>query len=369
MPIKGLTDRGLAFPEIGQIRKGAPKDEKGYVGKDLSYFRVEFDEKESESQQIFTSVYGDQPKEINILLPFNEIERMWDAYLEAYTAGRMVARADGEKFIYLIDTKTGEVIVKDGKPYREYKEDEPVGSYQTDKGKVIPIYCKAVGRLKVVVPELKRFAYMTVMTTSVHDIANVSAQLSAIYERATLGGIKLSGIPLVIRRVPREISVPKADGTRVRMTKYVLQVEASPRWVASSIAAAERLAIAEPAEIIDVQVKTIPATVEAGKDVHISNGDDDEFEPPSKTEADQPLGQLTFVKDDKRSWAVPILDAIVNSGEAKARAHAANILSYSNLDPQTVTPEKAVKWVKAYNTFRMDMTIEQAAAKTNAAVN
>ena len=42
MPIVGLTDRGMAFPQIGDIRKGEPKGE-NQPGKDLRWFRVEFD--------------------------------------------------------------------------------------------------------------------------------------------------------------------------------------------------------------------------------------------------------------------------------------------------------------------------------------
>src|SRR3990167_9198597 len=113
MSIKGLTDRGMAFPEIGQIRKGAQKGEKS-PGKDLTYFRVTFDEREQKAAETFRAVYGDQPDEIRVILPFDEIERMWDPFLEAYTAGRLVARSDGERFIYLVDTKTGELLVRDG---------------------------------------------------------------------------------------------------------------------------------------------------------------------------------------------------------------------------------------------------------------
>src|SRR5512139_2981369 len=113
MPIVGLTDRGLAFPEIGQIRKGAKKSG-NRPGEDLTFFRVEFDEREKKAADEFVRTYGAQPQAIRIILPFNEIERMWDAWLEAYTAGRMVARADGEKYIYLIDTKTNRLLVKNG---------------------------------------------------------------------------------------------------------------------------------------------------------------------------------------------------------------------------------------------------------------
>src|SRR3989304_6226042 len=122
MAIKGLTDRGMAFPEIGQIRKGSPKTDKGYVGKDLTYLRVEFDERETKAAETFKSFYGDEPHFIRIILPFNEIDRMWDAWLKAYTAGRMVARSDGERFIYLVNPDNGEVLVKNGEPFTPHRD-------------------------------------------------------------------------------------------------------------------------------------------------------------------------------------------------------------------------------------------------------
>lgn len=241
MSIKGLTDRNLAFPEIGQIRKGAPKNEKGWVGKELPYFRVEFDEKETSSAAEFIRVYTDKPSEIGIVFPFNEIERVWDAWLECYTAGRMVARSDGDRYLYLVDTKTSEIIIKDGKEVktgamRPYVEGQPAGF--DDNGK--PLFCKPTGRLKVVVPELRRLAYLTVHTTSVHDIVNISSQLEAIRQ---VNGGQIAGVPLVLRRRPREISTPTKEGKRVRMTKYLVSIEADPQWVKAKLSEMKRLAL------------------------------------------------------------------------------------------------------------------------------
>lgn len=245
MPIKGLTDRNLSFPEIGQIRKGAKKTDNA-PGKDLTYFRVEFDEREPEAAGAFLARYGAQPTEINIILPFNEIDRMWDAWLEAYTAGRMVARSDGEKYTYLVDTGTGAILVKGGidvktgQP-RPYIEGQPVGTWRNQKkNRDEPIFCKPTGRLKVVIPELGRAAYLTVMTTSVHDIANLSAQLQAFQQ---VNGGRIAGIPLVLRRRPKSISSPNPDGTRARRVKWMLSIEADPEWVKRMLTEVKRLAL------------------------------------------------------------------------------------------------------------------------------
>ena len=235
MAIKGLTNRGLAFPEIGQIRKGSPKTEKA-PGRDLAYFRVTFDEKETEAATQFEQVYGKTPDEIRIVLPFNDLDRMWEAWLEAYTAGRLVARSDGEKFIYWVDTRTGETKVQNGVPETPYKDRMEVGKERSGKS----IVCKPAGRLKVIIPELARAAYLTVLTTSLHDIANIDSQLSAFKE---LNNGQIAGIPLMLRRRPKKISCPGKDGNRVRMTKYMLSIEADPAWVKAKLMEVKRLAL------------------------------------------------------------------------------------------------------------------------------
>lgn len=243
MPIKGLTDRGLSFPEIGQIRKGAKKTG-NRPGEDLQYFRVEFDEREQKAADEFRRIYGDKPVAIRVILPFNEIERMWDAWYEGYTAGRMVARADGEIFTYLLDSKTNRLLVKNGIDIetgmpRPFIEGNPVG-YYTSNGKEQPIFAKPSGRLKVIIPELQRAVYLTVLTTSIHDIANISDQLRAFQ---TINGGQLAGIPLVLRRRPKSISTPNTDGTRARRVKWLLSIEADPEWVKARLTETKRLAL------------------------------------------------------------------------------------------------------------------------------
>jgi len=242
MTIKGMTDRGLAFPEIGQIRKGGKKIDPKRPGPDLKYFRVEFDERETEAAETFLSVYGAEPTEIRVILPFNEIERMWDAWLEAYTAGRMVARSDGEIFVYLLDTQTGEIRVKGGIDIKTglpmpYVEGQIVGMDYEGK----PVKCKPCGRLKVIVRELARAAYLTVMTTSVHDIVNISNQIAAF---KALNNDQIAGIPLVLRRRPKKISVPM-QGKRVRAEKWLLSIEADPEWVKAKLGEVQRAALPE----------------------------------------------------------------------------------------------------------------------------
>src|SRR4030043_1370870 len=274
MPIKGLSDRGLAFPEIGQIRKGAPKIEgKNRPGTDLKYFRVTFDEKETEAVQIFEKRYGKEPNEIHVILPFNEIDKMWEAWLEAYTAGRMVARSDGEYFVYLVDTKTGEVLVKNGLDKKgnkmPYTDKQVVG--KDYKGNEIK--CKPVGRLKVIVPELARAAYMTVLTTSINDIAYISDKWSAFQE---LNSGTIAGIPFVLRRRPKKISRPGENGQRIRVEKWLLSIEADPTWVRAKLSQVKRLAL--PGNGLEHEEIVESTLIEV----------EDEWEPPNEVIEEEP---------------------------------------------------------------------------------
>ena len=239
MAIKNMTDKGLSFPQIGMIRKGAKK-ETNAPGKDLPYFRVEFAETEKKSAADFLATYKDQPRTLRIILPFNDIPRMWDAWYEAYTAGRMVARSDGEYIIYQC-AHDGTILVKDGVDVATgLPKPHPVDMWAGNDYKGNGVKFKAVGRLNVIIPELKRAAYLTLQTTSIHDITNISAQLAGFY---ALNAGQIAGIPFYLRRTPRAVSVPKPDGSRVRMMKSLISIEADPDWVALKLDSLKTLAL------------------------------------------------------------------------------------------------------------------------------
>lgn len=237
-PIRGLSDRGLSFPEIGSIRKGAKKGE-NRPGADLTYFRVEFDELEVKAAEAFRAAYKDQPRAIRIILPFNEIERMWDPWLEAYTAGRMIARSDGEFITYMLDDESN-LIVHNGMDKSGDKVPHPANGIagKDYKGNVVKF--KPTGRLKVMVPELARAAYLTVMTTSTHDIMNISSQLAAFKE---LNNGQLAGIPFILRRRPKSVSTPSENGQRVRRVKSLISIEVDPDWAKAKFGQLNALAL------------------------------------------------------------------------------------------------------------------------------
>lgn len=223
MPIKGLTDRQVpTFPLIGSIRKGAKKTEEKKPGPDLTYFRYVPLEEEEEAALKFHQVYGDEPREINIFLPFDEIERNFEAFMERHTASALQCRGDGETaFLW---------------------RDEDGVMQHISKPCPLPLCkgCKETGRLKIIIPELRRLAYVVVHTTSVWDIIELTANLEAI---RLLTGNGLKGIPLVLKRRPRMVSTPRENGKRVRQEIWLLSIEADPRWMRAQLKAMEIAAL------------------------------------------------------------------------------------------------------------------------------
>lgn len=234
-----------AFPEIGQVRKGAAKTEQGYVCKDLKdKFRVIFfagDENQA-SRARFLEAHPNAVEagpdilidRLTVFLPFPDPMACFDSWYEAYTAGRLVARADGEKFIRWVDTKSGEVKVNNGEPFTPFERGMAVGSYVNRKtGKTETIHAKATGRLRVVLPELARLAYLTVYTTSIYDVVRLTEQLRAIHwiSQFLPHRTGVAGIPLELSRRLVDVTWVQADGSAKRVKHGLLNIEIERGWV------------------------------------------------------------------------------------------------------------------------------------------
>jgi hypothetical protein len=233
MPILGLTDRSAAFPQLGVLRKGAPKPEGNRPGQDLKHFRFDTDDEQALAD--FSAAYGETPTSIHVYLPFATTAENFEAWQEAWTAGALQHRCDGQTCVRTL-----------------------VGTKYSDAPTPCPGGCKPAGRLKVIIPELRRLAYVMVLTTSIHDIMTIQANLEAL---EVLRG-NLRGIPLILSRRPREISTPDASGKRVRREKWLITIEAAPTWVDLQLTAMERAALplpiaALPAGLIDTSTGEI----------------------------------------------------------------------------------------------------------------
>lgn len=221
MPIKRLQEnRPAQFPCIGKLRKGGPKRQgkngKEIMGVDLNHFR--FDTDDALAMQRFTEAYGEEPDTVTVFLPYVSTAENFSAWQEHWVGGGLRHRCDGETCVMWLDEKSG--------------------TYRTDPIPC-PGGCKETGRLMVIIPELQRFAYVSVETHSIWDIITLEENLQAI---ESLRG-SLQGIPFNLKRRPREISTPGPDGKRVRREKWLLSIEVDPTWAAMQLDAMQRTAL------------------------------------------------------------------------------------------------------------------------------
>ena len=272
MAIKGLTDRGATFPRIGELRKGDAKPDKG-IGRDLDYFRFTSDD--AAALEAFKAAYGEQPRSIRCYLPYPTPEQNFGAWMEEWQAGGLIRRCNGES-IEISRAANSSGYNKTPQPCLKAN------------GK--PCGCKQVGRLMVIIPELRRFAYVVALTSSINDIIEIHANLTAAMQ---IRG-DLRGVPFILSRKPREISTPdpKDPTKRVRREKWLLSIEPAPAWVQEQIA--QLPAFDEPAAL--------------------SAPDDDE---PSIQVIEPPAASSTTIEDTARKMGGSVKPAPVEDKIAK----------------------------------------------------
>jgi hypothetical protein len=237
MTIKGVTDNVLpAFPRLGKLRKGSPRDADGKIGKEQSFWR--FASERAEVVAAFTTAYGEQPVRINVLLPYVKVEDCFATFVEEWSAGGMVHRCDGETMLYW-RTPTG-----------AYSDEPRPCPYFAGEKKRSPSApgCKPVGRLTVIIPELVYagfVGYVTMETHSINDLLSIQACLLAVAEARAGNERGLQGVPFVLCRVAELISTPGEDGNRVRRKKFLAKLEPVADWVALQLEASRRLAFGD----------------------------------------------------------------------------------------------------------------------------
>ena len=303
-----------AFPEVAVIRKGGAKKTINKNGRDIQvvgddlrdHFRVVFAPGAEDISKRFVEVYKtDQPTRIRAMIPFSSVMRAWEFYSEAYNAGRLIARADENKFLTLRDPLTGEYQVINGEPFTEFHPGMKIEYDRDGKHYALPLKC--TGRLKLWLPEACmipgdppqiRMVYFTLKTTSFYDCMNISANLRAVQELVeALPGQNgnAGGVPIILYRKEQEITWNKPDGSAQRVKKWLVQIEMDPTYVAAAFKRLSEFALTgfTPAGFLQpgqpLAVAQPESTISLAVDPEEDEGDDDEpgYDAPAGTEEGQ----------------------------------------------------------------------------------
>lgn len=333
MPLYNVMARGMRLPRIGTIRKGMqvpvidkatgePKKNKDGETvmrpeeKPWFVFHVDPTEQESVFAKLREAYGTDQINSLNVFLALPDANSNFSSWMEAYTANQMVARADERVVIYLFDTWSNEILIKDGvvtahssvanSPAGLLVANTPIGSplpYRPDmivaqaKGSDKAITFKAVGRLNVVIKELRRLITFTVITGGYwYDIPAIYSCVEILDAIAQATGRGANTIPLTLRRVPRERSFTNEKGEKVKRIYHDIELEIRADVTAGLLASYEdapfTFALANP----NHGLPTLPANVrESSEDYSDPVSEPMEAEPVK--EAPLPPGPQT---DDTR---------------------------------------------------------------------
>ena len=189
MPIKGLS-QARRLPRAGIIRLGCKK--KNDAGKE---YPVETDY--FICPDIVKKVYGDTPKELDIMFPVEDEEKFFQQFYKMYGNGVLLCRGDGEVGTFF-DFKAG-----------NFSERECPCS-NLDSGK-----CKAIGILQFLLPKVKESAGVwQISTGSKNSIIDLNSGVEIC--RGMFGRIAM--IPLILKRDLTETQ--KLDKTGVKKGRH-----------------------------------------------------------------------------------------------------------------------------------------------------
>ena len=234
MAIKGLTCKEArsvgAMDVLGKLRKGDKKTG-NKPGADLDYFR--FDTSDRTLEAILKRLYGNKPGDcfdngIRFFFAKDTVEENMPTIMAAYKGGSCWRMCDGEQIIGERDQQAR------WQNYPAHRRPECKSACD----------CTATGKLRIVIPEFKRFGVVEVVVGALNDLEHVSKQLEEIENRVSEHGGSLSQVPLILYRKARGISCPSGDGKRARRQKSMVEVAIAPEFFERSLEAYSRRALA-----------------------------------------------------------------------------------------------------------------------------
>lgn len=192
--IKGVSDR-RRLPRLGKIRlgvKAVSKKTGKEFPKEVDYFVC---------PEEVRKVYGDQPKELDVMVPVNDVDVIFpQAYVWYGSSRGAKCRGNGEQAIR-VNEQTGEM---------ENREC-PCELLEQKK-------CQRRAHLLVLLPKVSLGGIYQIDLGSYHSIVDINSGLD--YVEALVG--RFAMIPLILRRTPRE-----THGSGQKETHYTLQLLAN----------------------------------------------------------------------------------------------------------------------------------------------
>ena len=333
----------IAFPEVGVIRKGTPKIKRKQgdrefwaLGTDLkNLFRVSFAPGTEGVRRVWHELHeahykqygpqyatkdGYEVPQLNAMIPYKNAFDAWTWANETYDAsGRLIARAVNGQYMTKRDPNTGELLIQNGEPFEAYKPGDAVTYKRGDK--VMSLVLKPTGRLRLFLPEVKRFVNFTLKTSSFYDAIRIQENLGALQMVADMLNHGVAGgIPFFVYRVAEQISYTGKDGAAGKSEKWIVRLEADPEWVEAAVSRMGQFALSgeqvvgllRPSSTVEQATASVPSYLQPTPDADETDaGDIPGDEPPDDFQDGEEVPQSTSVKPLPR-------EAVDNTGNITA---------------------------------------------------
>ena len=289
MAIKGISEI-RRLPRLGKIRLGIKKSKQGPKGlveypTEVDYFILDPQTpSELENQKLkdeFAKRYGEQPKQIPIMLPIGDTNVVFPQFYKRYDKSQLV-RCKGDGVEAVCTSKEFAVGLDiTGENEQGLPKVKCLGTncpYYQKK------WCNEVATLQVLLPEMPGAGVWQITTGSFHSIVNLNSCLD--YVRVMAGRFHM--IPLKIERRPQVVG----QGTEAR-THYILHIN-----MAISLAELQKCANIDPTRImLDLpEPEETMAELLLGEGAEVNPQDHPATQEPAK--AAQPAQPTTPAIDD-----------------------------------------------------------------------
>jgi len=321
MAIKDRKRRRLA--RLGVIRLGILVDNatgRGQHPVQTDYFVL----KDAPDIQAFYDEQGvEKVRELDVLLPFPDVERNFDAWYQVWAGGVLVCQGDGEFVQYATPLRVevkkrkkgeqtvetthvhgapGETLVANGEAQvafewngHKFAPGDPVEC----PGESHDLYphcaaCKLSALLKVMMadPALFRMGYYQISTGSKRNYDTIMGTLELF------PADRVNAIPFKLRLVEEQITYTE-NGQRKKGTKWFLQLEPDPtitrklygqqvQTMLGEVAQPPRPALSAGPDWDEIDPQLPPPLALVGRDAATGYGDEEPLEPDEVVEAEPP---------------------------------------------------------------------------------
>lgn len=247
MPMLDIQPTTPRLTRLGIIRLGIKKTAKS--GKE---YPSEVDHFVLRDAPDLVPAYGEDPDELYIYLPFDTVDENLQAWHELWFKRGLVCRGNGRHIEKLVKNGAG-IVIRDGEVVQGYQDSAQSGVQPTfnvgDKVDCPGLNhnlwarcrdCRPSMRLFVMVRDPERptqlvgdrLGYYQINTGSYLNYQNLAGQMMHALEAANaIGHPGLKGVPMILKRVEREVPYFDENGQHKSSTHWLLDLEFDVRWV------------------------------------------------------------------------------------------------------------------------------------------